>query len=111
MVVRALPNPAPTADNESGISSPPLLYAVSFTTLTPGLRESERKAVVACRVLRTTGPGGATGLILLVAGSTAARYKSNPETFVKVAQSLMAYEAPPVVRPQPRQPPSPPVGE
>ena len=105
VVVRSLPSNNP-AGSESSALPPPLLYSVSFTTLTPGLRESARKAVVSCRAVRTGSTTAA--LILLVAGSTAARYKSNPETFAKVAQSLVAYEAPPVARRlQQQQPPSP----
>jgi hypothetical protein len=65
-----------------------LLYSVSFTTFTPGLRESERRAIVSCR------PVGTGSLVMLVAGTTAQRFKSQQDVIQRVAQSLQAYDAP-----------------
>ena len=64
------------------------LFTVTFTTLTPAMRESERKAVVAARQV------GVDTLILLVVTTTSARYPSNEKTFQGVASSFEAIAAP-----------------
>lgn len=65
-----------------------LLFAVTFTTLTPAMRESERKAVIAARQV------GADTLVLLVVTTTNARYSSNEKTFQTIASSFEAIAAP-----------------
>jgi hypothetical protein len=65
----------------------PALYSVSFTTFTPGLRESERQAAIGCRLVGTS-------LVMLVAGTTAQRFRSQQELMERVASSLQAFEAP-----------------
>lgn len=70
---------------------PPTLYSVAFTTFTPGLRESERQAVIGCRLVGTS-------LVMLVVGTTAQRFKSQQEVMERVASSLQAFEAPELKR-------------
>jgi hypothetical protein len=65
-----------------------LLYSVSFTTFTPGLRESERQVVINCR------PVGSSSLVMLVVGTTAQRFKTHQDVIQRVAHSLQAYAAP-----------------
>jgi hypothetical protein len=72
-------------DNDD--TAPPALYSVSFTTFTPGLRESERQAAIGCRLVGTS-------LVMLVVGTTAQRFKAQQELMVRVASSLQAFEAP-----------------
>ena len=64
------------------------LFTVTFTTLTPAMRESERKALIAARQV------GAATLVLLVITTTSARYTSNERTFQVVASSFEAIAAP-----------------
>jgi hypothetical protein len=74
-------------DNDTAVVTPPALYSVSFTTFTPGLRESERQAAIGCRLVGNS-------LVMLVAGTTAQRFKSQQELMERVASSLQAFEAP-----------------
>uniref|UniRef100_A0A6T9YMQ9 Uncharacterized protein n=1 Tax=Pseudo-nitzschia arenysensis TaxID=697910 RepID=A0A6T9YMQ9_9STRA len=64
------------------------VFSVTFTTLTPAMRESERKALIAAQQV------GADTLILLVVTTTSARYSTNEKTFQKIASSFEAISAP-----------------
>jgi len=64
------------------------LFSVAFTTLTPAMRESERKALIAAQQV------GADTLVLLVVTTTTARYSSNEKTFQNIASSFEAIAAP-----------------
>ena len=66
----------------------PTLFSVGFTTLTPAMRESERRALIAAKQV------GADTLVLLVVTTTSARYASNEKTFNAVASSFEAIAAP-----------------
>jgi hypothetical protein len=63
-------------------------FAVTFTTLTPAMRESERKALIAAQQV------GADTLVLLVVTTTSVRYSSNVKTFQTIASSFEAIAAP-----------------
>lgn len=81
-------NDADTGGSRGASSSSPSFFAVKFTTLTPAMRESERKAVIAARQV------GADTLVLLVVTTTSARYASNEKTFRSIASSFEAVAAP-----------------
>eukprot|EP00536_Pseudo-nitzschia_multiseries_P017603 jgi/Psemu1/299511/fgenesh1_pm.1658_\ len=66
----------------------PELFSVGFTTLTPAMRESERRALVAAQQV------GTGTLVLLVVTTTSARYVSNEKTFRAIASSFEALAAP-----------------
>mmetsp|Transcript_26939 Transcript_26939/g.63270 ORF Transcript_26939/g.63270 Transcript_26939/m.63270 type:complete len:333 (-) Transcript_26939:113-1111(-) len=68
--------------------SQPSIFTVTFTTLTPAMRESERKAMIVARKV------GAGTIVLLVVTTTSARYSSNEKTFKTVASSFEAISAP-----------------
>lgn len=63
------------------------LYLASFTTLTPAMRESDRKAYIS-----TSKVGN--GLFILVTTSTAVRFAKLDNTLRKVAESFTAIPAP-----------------
>lgn len=63
------------------------LYQVSFVTLTPAMRESDRKAYIATKAV-----GG--GIFMLVVGTTLTRFKSQEKTLRKIADSFECIEAP-----------------
>ena len=63
------------------------IYLASFTTLTPAMRESDRKALIA---VSTVGDG----VFMLVTGTTAARFKSQEPILRKIADSFVCVEAP-----------------
>lgn len=63
------------------------LFAVTFTTLTPAMRESERKASIAAKQVGNT-------LVLLVTTTTSARYASNQKIFQTISSSFEAIAAP-----------------
>jgi len=63
------------------------LYHISFTSLTPAMRESEREVYVATRRV-----GSST--VLLVTGSTAARFAKKQDIIRRVAKSFQAVPAP-----------------
>lgn len=65
----------------------PSTFAVSFTTLTPGMRESERQVLIKyCAV--------GSSLVMLVTGTTTVRYKKQEAAFQKVVASFTAVAAP-----------------
>ena len=66
----------------------PSLYTLSFTTLTPGMRESDRKYYVAVQTVQQT-------LVLLLVGTTANRFGSQEGILRRVAQSWQVVSAPP----------------
>ena len=66
----------------------PTLFSVGFTTLTPAMRESERRALVAATQV------GADTLVILVVTTTSAQYASNEKTFKAIASSFEAIAAP-----------------
>lgn len=72
-------------DNDENQTS---LFSVTFTTLTPAMRESERKALIAAQKI------GADTLVLLVVTTTNARYAPNEKTIKSIASSFEAIAAP-----------------
>lgn len=68
----------------------PQLFQLSFTTLTPGMRESDRRYYVAVRELETSD-----ALFLLLVGSTAPRFAGQKELMRTVARSWRVTAAPP----------------
>jgi len=66
--------------------SPPL-YAVTFTTYTPGQRESERQVLVRAAFV-------ANSIILLVAGTTRQRFPSRQAALERVCDSFEVFETP-----------------
>lgn len=63
------------------------LYLLSFTTLTPSMRESDRRAYVATKIV-------GDGVYMLVAGSSLVRFKGQDSLLRKVADSFEVLEAP-----------------
>lgn len=63
------------------------LYVASFTTLTPAMRESDRKAYISTSIV-----GG--GVFMLVAGTTTSRWKTQEPLLRKTAESFICTEAP-----------------
>ncbi len=62
-------------------------YVVTFTTLTPAMRESERQAYIKPQEVDGT-------LVLLVVGTTRARFPANEKSFQEVVASFQAIAAP-----------------
>jgi len=65
-----------------------ILFSVSFTSLTPAMRESERKVWIKPQQVDDDT------LVLLVVGTTRARFPSFETTFEKVVDSFTAVAAP-----------------
>ncbi|GKY96192.1 hypothetical protein MPSEU_000579100 [Mayamaea pseudoterrestris] len=63
------------------------IFAVSFTTLTPGQRESERKLYVKAQAVGSS-------LLLFAVGSTRQRFISQEATFRRIIDSFLAVPAP-----------------
>ena len=68
-------------------SKSPAIYLVTFTSLTPGLRESDRKAYISAK---TVG----NGLFLLVTTTTAVRFTKLESSLRRVAESFLVVDAP-----------------
>ena len=68
----------------------PTVFSVSFTTFTPGLRESDRQALVKYCIVGNSEKA----LILLITGTTALRYKKQEAVIQKVTDSFSAVAAP-----------------
>jgi hypothetical protein len=64
------------------------LYTVTFTTFTPGMRESQRKLLLNCKWC-----DGDT-LVMLLVGTTLTRFKSQEEILTAIAKSFVAIDAP-----------------
>ena len=78
---------APTSVKVKAIADDASLYQLSFTTLTPGMRESDRKYFVKVRNVSNT-------LVLLLVGTTANRFSGQEGVMQKVAQSFQVAQAP-----------------
>eukprot|EP00978_Attheya_sp_CCMP212_P048911 scaffold593155_cov47-Attheya_sp.AAC.2 len=63
------------------------LYVVKFTTLTPGMRESDRMAYLTVKRVDD-------GVFILVTATTAARFKKLEPTMKKIAESFEVIPAP-----------------
>ncbi|CAB9498727.1 expressed unknown protein [Seminavis robusta] len=63
------------------------VFAVSFTTFTPGMRESERQTLI-----KYSSVGSA--IVLLITGTTSIRYRKQEPVFQAVAKSFTAVAAP-----------------
>mmetsp|Transcript_14733 Transcript_14733/g.21043 ORF Transcript_14733/g.21043 Transcript_14733/m.21043 type:complete len:337 (+) Transcript_14733:57-1067(+) len=63
------------------------LYIANFTTLTPSMRESERKAFIAASVV-------GDGVFMLVASTTSARFKGQESLLRQVVDSFDCVQAP-----------------
>lgn len=63
------------------------LYAVTFTTLTPAMRESDRKVYISTNTI-------GEGVFMLVTGSTAVRFSNTEKTLREVADSFRVTPAP-----------------
>lgn len=79
--IKKLP-PAGDPDNTA-----PTIYAATFTTLTPAMRESERKALIAVKIV-------GDGVFMLITGTTAVRFKSQEGLIRDVAESFRCAPAP-----------------
>lgn len=64
-----------------------VVYVATFTTLTPAMRESDRKALISASSV-------GNGVFMLVSGTTLARFKSQESLLNKVADSFVCVEAP-----------------
>ncbi len=69
-------------DNNNGS-----IYIATFTTLTPAMRESDRKALISTSIV-------GDGVFMLVTGTTVARFKGQEELLNRVAESFACVEAP-----------------
>lgn len=63
------------------------IVSITFTTLTPGLRESPRKVYISSKSMGNS-------VFMLVTGTTANRFKNQENVLASVAQSFRAIEAP-----------------
>ena len=63
------------------------LYVLTFTTLTPGMREIDRKAYVSTKII-------GDGVYMLVVGTALSRFKGQEGLLRKVADSFEIVEAP-----------------
>ena len=77
---------APT-DVKVKATDDPTVFSVSFTTFTPGLRESERQLLVKGRQV-------GDAIVLLMTGTTSLRFKKQQPVLQKVVDSFEAYAAP-----------------
>jgi len=77
---------APT-DVRVQTTADPSVFSVTFTTFTPGLRESDRQVLVKYR------PVGSS-LVLLITGTTNLRFKKQEKVLQKVVDSFNAVAAP-----------------
>jgi hypothetical protein len=64
------------------------LFSVTFTSLTPAMRESERKVWIQSTVIDNDT------LVMLVVGTTVARFPANEGIIQKVVDSFEAVKAP-----------------
>ncbi len=74
----------PLGENEKRNST---LYQATFVTLTPAMRESDRKVYISTKVI-------GNGVFMLVTGTTLPRFKGQEKTLRKVADSFECVEAP-----------------
>lgn len=78
-----------SSDSANGTTSNiPPMFQLSFTALTPGMRESERRYYVAVQSIRNT-------LVLLLVGTTENRFAREKDVLRAVAQSWQVVPAPP----------------
>lgn len=80
-------NGSGSSSSSTGSNRSIILYSATFTTLTPAMRESDRKVLIS---VSSVG----NGLFMLVTGTTAARFKSQEGLLNKVADSFVCVEAP-----------------
>lgn len=78
---------SPTDVKVKAVEGRPNVYSVTFTTLTPGLHETERQLLVGAKAV-------AGSIILLVVGSTRQRFKQNHAIMESIVDSFQAFEAP-----------------
>ena len=76
------------------------IYQVSFVTLTPGLRESERVLLVNTRLVQfasanNNSSSNKSALVMLVTGTTRQRFSSQETLLERVSQSWEVVPAPP----------------
>jgi hypothetical protein len=64
------------------------VYQVTFTTLTPGMRESERKILINCKWCDKDT------LVMLLVGTTRVRFPSQMKVLTDISNSFMAFDAP-----------------
>ena len=81
---------APSSIKVKPVPDEPAIYQLSFTTLTPGMRESDRVYYVSVPSLVVADDT----LVLLLTGSTAQRFASQRAVLYKVAKSWQVTEAP-----------------
>jgi hypothetical protein len=74
-------------DATSSSGSNGVIYSVSFTTLTPGMRESERRGFIATFIVDQTA-------FMLVTSTLSTRWKAQQSTLQNVAESFSATPAP-----------------
>jgi len=78
---------APTDVRVTKVDSSSGLYLLSFTTLTPSMRESDRRAYVSTKII-------GDGVYMMVAGTSLVRFKGQDGLLKKVADSFEVLEAP-----------------
>lgn len=82
--IKKLPQASSGGENNASGTA---IYQASFTTLTPAMRESDRKAYISASV-------AGNGIFLLVTTTTAARFGKLEGPLRKVAESFTAIDAP-----------------
>lgn len=65
----------------------PNLYLISFTSLTPAMRESDRKVYISTQIV-------GDGVFMLVTGSTSTRFSKLQKSMLKVAESFSVVPGP-----------------
>jgi hypothetical protein len=88
--VKAVDIPANLNKNNKQV----VVYRVSFTAYTPGLRETDRQALVAFHRVSSS----ADALVLLVAGTTQLRFAQKQEQLLDIISSLEVVAAPTTTR-------------
>jgi len=84
--VKRLPPSSPSTTTTTPNS--PTIYSITFTTLTPAMRESERKVYISTYIINDQD------VFMLVVGSTYNRFEKRESLLRRVAESFSVVEAP-----------------
>ena len=84
-----------TQQEQQGDGNNDLLFTATFTTLTPGLRESDRRILLQCVPVGTNNKNGNTSTVLvLVAGTTLQRFSKQEGKLRALVESLRVTPTP-----------------
>lgn len=74
--------------SKASADGPDNILKATFTTFTPAMRESERKILLNCQYC------GDNTLVVLVTGTTVARFKTQEKVLMDISKSFVALDAP-----------------